>query len=57
MQIQPYLFFEGRAEEAAEFYRSKLGAEVTMLMRNKDSPGEAAAGDAPARAPRTRSCT
>jgi PhnB protein len=38
MQIQPYLFFEGRAEEAAEFYRSKLGAEVTMLMRNKDSP-------------------
>jgi PhnB protein len=38
MQIQPYLFFEGRAEEAAEFYKSKLGAEVTMLMRNKDSP-------------------
>ena len=38
MQIQPYLFFEGRTEEAAEFYRSKLGAEVTMLMRNKDSP-------------------
>jgi len=38
MQIQPYLFFDGRAEEAAEFYRAKLGAEVTMLMRNKDSP-------------------
>ena len=38
MQIQPYLFFEGRAEEAAEFYKSKLGAEVKMLMRNKDSP-------------------
>jgi PhnB protein len=38
MQIQPYLFFEGRAEEAAEFYKSKLGAEVTMLMRNKDAP-------------------
>ena len=36
MQIQPYLFFDGRAEEAAEFYRAKLGAEVTMLMRNKD---------------------
>jgi len=38
MQIQPYLFFEGRAEEAAEFYKEKLGAEVTMLMRNKDAP-------------------
>ena len=38
MQIQPYLFFEGRAEEAAEFYRAKLGAEITMLTRNKDSP-------------------
>jgi PhnB protein len=38
MQIQPYLFFEGRCEEAAEFYRAKLGAEVMMLMRNRDSP-------------------
>ena len=38
MQIQPYLFFEGRAEEAAEFYKKQLGAEVEMLMRNKDAP-------------------
>jgi len=38
MQIQPYLFFEGRCEEAIEFYRRTLGAEVTMLMRYKDSP-------------------
>ncbi len=38
MQIQPYLFFEGRCEEAIEFYRSALGAEVTMLMRYKDNP-------------------
>ncbi|HEX7181330.1 MAG TPA: VOC family protein [Thermoanaerobaculia bacterium] len=38
MQVQPYLFFEGRCEEAIEFYRSALGAEVTMLMRHKDSP-------------------
>jgi PhnB protein len=36
--VQPYLFFEGRCEEAIEFYRSELGAEVTMLMRFKDSP-------------------
>ena len=38
MQIQPYLFFEGRAEEAAEYYKRQLGAEVEMLMRNKDAP-------------------
>jgi PhnB protein len=38
MQIQPYLFFEGRCDEAMEFYRSALGAEVTMLMRFKDNP-------------------
>lgn len=38
MQVQPYLFFEGRTEEAIDFYRKVLGAEVTMLMRFKDSP-------------------
>ena len=38
MQIQPYLFFEGRCEEAVEFYRSALGAKVTMMMRIKESP-------------------
>ncbi len=38
MQIQPYLFFDGRAEEAIEFYKRALGAEVAMLMRFKDSP-------------------
>jgi PhnB protein len=38
MLVQPYLFFDGRCEEAIEFYRTKLGAEVTMLMRFKDSP-------------------
>ena len=38
MQVQPYLFFDGRCEEAVEFYRNVLGAEVTMLMRFKDSP-------------------
>ena len=38
MQVQPYLFFEGRTEEALDFYRKTLGAEVTMLMRFKDSP-------------------
>ena len=38
MQVQPYVFFDGRCEEAAGFYRAALGAEVTMLMRFKDSP-------------------
>lgn len=38
MHVQPYLFFDGRTEEALEFYRSALGAEVKMLMRFKDAP-------------------
>jgi len=38
MQVESYLFFDGRCEEALEFYRKKLGADVTMLMRYKDSP-------------------
>ena len=38
MQVQPYLFLNGRCEEAVEFYRKTLGAEVTMLMRYKESP-------------------
>lgn len=38
MQVESYLFFEGRCEEATEFYRKALGAEVTILMRNKESP-------------------
>ncbi len=38
MQVQPYLFFDGRCEEAVEFYRKALGAQVTMLMRFKESP-------------------
>ena len=38
MQVQPYLFFDGRCEEAIDFYRRSLGAEVTMLLHFKDSP-------------------
>jgi PhnB protein len=38
MQVQPYLFFEGRTEEALEFYQKAVGAKVEMLMRNKESP-------------------
>jgi len=38
MRVEPYLFFEGRCEEAIEFYRGALGAEVTALMRYKEMP-------------------
>lgn len=38
MRVEPYLFFEGRCEEALAFYKTVLGAEVTALMRFKDSP-------------------
>jgi PhnB protein len=42
MKVQPYLFFEGRCEEALDFYKKALGAEVTMLMRFSDAPAQAA---------------
>ncbi len=38
MQVQAYLFFDGCCEEAIEFYKKTVGAEVGMLMRMKDSP-------------------
>jgi len=41
MRVQPHLFFDGRCEEAVEFYRRALGAQVTMLMRFKESPDPA----------------
>lgn len=47
MHVQPYLFFNGRCEEAIEFYRKALGAEVTMLVRFKDSPEPPAPGMVP----------
>ena len=42
MKVESYLMFEGRCEEALDFYRSALGAQVTMLMRYKDNPEPAA---------------
>jgi PhnB protein len=48
MQVQPYLFFEGRCEEAVDFYKNALGAEVTMLLRYKDSPEPPPPGCVPA---------
>ena len=42
MQIQPYLFFDGRCDEALAFYQKALGAKVEMLMRFKENPSPAA---------------
>ena len=48
MHIEPYLFFNGRCEEAVEFYKKALGAEVIMLMRFKESPEPPQPGMVPA---------
>ncbi len=45
--VQTYLFFSGRCEEAVEFYRQSIGAEVQMLMRFKDSPEAPPPGTVP----------
>lgn len=47
MQVSPYLFFEGRCEEALEFYKRAVGAEVTFLMRFEDSPEPPQPGSVP----------
>ena len=44
MQLQPYLFFDGRCEEALEYYKKTLGAKVEMLMRFKDNPDVSQSG-------------
>ena len=47
MKIEAYLFFDGRAEEAIEFYKRALGAKVEMLMHNKDAPEQPPPGTLP----------
>ena len=55
--IQPYLFFEGHTEEALEFYKKVLGAQVQAVLRYKDSPRSSPRSrTAPCRLA-TRSCT
>lgn len=46
MQVQPYLFFEGRCEEAVNFYKKALKAEVKALLRYRDMPATPDAADA-----------
>jgi PhnB protein len=38
MTLEPYLFFNGRWEEAIAFYKEAIGAEVTSLMRMNEAP-------------------
>lgn len=38
MQVQPYLFFEGRCEEAVRFYEKAIGAKVMAMMRFSENP-------------------
>ena len=40
MQVQPYLFFDGRCDEALDFYKKAVGATPKMLMRFKDAPDQ-----------------
>jgi PhnB protein len=40
MQVQPYLFFDGRCDEALDFYKKAIGADLKMLMRFKDAPDQ-----------------
>lgn len=47
MAIEPYLFFNGRTEEAIEFYRETLGAEREMLMRFDEAPEKGPEGMLP----------
>ena len=47
MRVEPYLFYNGRCEEAIEFYKRALGAEVAMLMRMKEAPPDAGPGGVP----------
>ena len=48
MSVQPYLTFGGRCQEAVDFYRDVLGAEVEMLMRFKECPDTPPPGMIPA---------
>jgi PhnB protein len=43
VRVEPYVYFQGRCEEALEFYRVAIGAEATVLARFGDNVGDAEA--------------
>jgi len=46
VRVEPYVYFQGRCEEALEFYRDAIGADATVFARFGDIPGSAAAAGA-----------
>jgi PhnB protein len=46
-KVEAYLFFDGRCEEALEYYKQTLGAEVLAVMHYKDNPDPASCGPVP----------
>ena len=46
MQLQPYIFFDGRCEEAARFYEGAIGAKIGKLIRFNESPDPSVCGSA-----------
>lgn len=48
MNVQPYLFFDGKCEEALEFYKSAIGAKIDMMMRFSEAPEKPPEGAMPA---------
>jgi PhnB protein len=46
VRVEPYVYFQGRCEEALEFYRDAIGADATVFARFGDIPGSAAAAAA-----------
>ena len=47
MNVQPYVFFDGKCEEALEFYKGAIGAKVDMMMRFSESPEKPQPGMVP----------
>src|SRR5262245_60085157 len=41
MRVEPYVYFQGRCEEALEFYRGAIGADATVFARFEDKIGHA----------------
>ena len=48
MRVSPYLYFDGRCDEAIAFYQRAVGAQVKVLLRFKDAPSD---GPGPAMPP------
>lgn len=48
MHVQPYLFFNGRCQEAADFYVKAIGARIAFAMRYRDAPSPLPEGALPA---------